>query len=141
MVCDFSVNGYRLPTEEEWEYAARGGVKSKGYTYSGSNDPDKVAWYGDNSGSATHEVGKKSPNELGLYDMSGNVYEWCWDWYGEYNGETGKNHYGPESGTDRVLRGGGWYSFARVARSACRDGYGPSNRGSIVGFRFARDQN
>ena len=79
--CDFDADGYRLPTEAEWEYAARGGNRSQGYVYSGSNDPDEVAWYEANSSGQVHPVGEKAPNELGLYDMSGNVLEWCWDWY------------------------------------------------------------
>jgi sulfatase modifying factor 1 len=80
--CDFTAGGYRLPTEAEWEYAARGGPKSQGHLYAGSDNPDEVAWYADNSGDQLHAVGQKQPNELGLYDMSGNMYEWCWDFYG-----------------------------------------------------------
>ena len=81
--CDFSANGYRLPTEAEWEYAAHGGQKSQGYLFAGSNDPDEVAWYRSNSEGVRHPVGQKKPNELGLFDMSGNNFEWCWDWYVE----------------------------------------------------------
>ena len=101
---------FRLPTEAEWEYAARGGNRSRGYKYAGSNDLNSVAWYEDNSGNQTHEVGSKQPNELGLYDMSGNVTEWCQDWYDSkyYSSSPQSNPQGPSSGTYyRVIRGGG----------------------------------
>ncbi|MBR1447220.1 MAG: SUMF1/EgtB/PvdO family nonheme iron enzyme [Prevotella sp.] len=128
---------FHLPTEAEWEYAARGGNKSKGYKYAGSNDIKDVAWYGDNSGSNTHPVKGKKANELGLYDMSGTVWEWCQDWYGSYNSSAQTNPTGPSSGSFRVLRGGGWSSGARGCRVACRNYYGPDYRGSDIGFRLA----
>ena len=128
---------FRLPTEAEWEYAARGGNKSKGYKYSGSDDIEYVAWYSDNSSSTTHPVGSKSPNELGIYDMSGNVYEWCSDWYGGYTSSYQTNPKGPSAGSDRVLRGGRWGSSAQCCRVANRDYKGPDCRDLKYGFRLA----
>ena len=110
----------RIPTEAEWEYAARGGNQSCHYKYSGGNRSSNVAWIEDNSGRTTHPVGQKSPNELGLYDMSGNVYEWCQDWWGDYSSESQTNPTGPESGSLRVLRGGCWYDTAWNCRVSYR---------------------
>ena len=128
---------FRLPTEAEWEYAARGGNKSKGYQYSGSNNIGDVAWYWDNSNKTTHPVKTKQPNELGIYDMSGNVSEWCQDWYGGYSSSSQTNPKGPDSGDDRVNRGGGWDYSARGCRSASRFYYSPDYRDNDFGLRLA----
>ena len=128
---------YRLPTEAEWEFAARGGNSSRGYKYSGSNSLGSVAWYYDNSGSRTHAVGTKSPNELGIYDMSGNVLEWCQDWYGSYSSSSQRNPKGPNSGSYRVRRGGSWGTFARFCRVSNRSYDAPGSRTSSLGFRLA----
>ena len=116
---------FRLPTEAEWEYAARGGDRSKGYKYAGSGNLDEVGWYGGNSGKHTHPVGEKKPNELGLYDMSGNVWEWCQDWYGDYSSEAQKNPTGPQSGYIRVLRGGSCWDRTRSCRVSSRGDFVP----------------
>ena len=131
---------YRLPTEAEWEYAARGGNRSRGYIYSGSNDIGTVAWYVSNSGSKPHPVGTKVPNELGIYDMTGNVCEWCQDWYDSnyYSSSPSTNPKGPTTGSDRVRRGGGWYSNARRCRVSNRACYAPDLYGNDLGFRLAQ---
>ena len=126
---------FRLPTEAEWEFACRGGNKSNGYKYSGSNDIDNVAWYDGYSGA--HPVGTKAPNELGIYDMSGNVWEWCSDWYADYTSYSQTDPTGPQSGSNRVFRGGCWLNFARCCRSSFRYGDYPTRRFNILGLRLA----
>ena len=131
---------FRLPTEAEWEFAARGGNvgKSHGYKYSGSNSIDGVGWYYDNSGNHTHTIGQKQANELGLYDMSGNVWEWCQDWYGYYSSQSQTNPTGPSSASGRVIRGGSWSNSAGYCRVSSRDFDAPSFRRSSLGLRLAR---
>jgi formylglycine-generating enzyme required for sulfatase activity len=129
---------YRLPTEAEWEYAARGGNRRQRYKYSGSNNLADIAWYTENSGSNTHPVGSKSPNELGIYDMSGNVREWCNDWKGTYTSSSQQNPKGASSGSDRVIRGGSWGSNAKYARVSYRGIWQPDDRNGVIGFRLAR---
>ena len=136
---------FRLPTEAEWEYAARGGNKSAGTVYAGSDDLEVVAWYYGNSYAVgpysadygTHAVGTKHANELGLYDMCGNVFEWCSDWYGTYNEEAQENPVGPESGVRRVTRGGSWFSVSRDSRITFRGNEAPTSRSYSLGLRLA----
>ena len=130
-----SATGYRLPTEAQWEYAAKGGPAQEPYTYSGSNNADAVAWYDDNSGSRTHEVGTKAENVLGLHDMSGNVSEWCWDWHGLYTSEAKNDPKGASSGEGRVVRGGVWFGSATYLRCVYRLVDYPNNRHDQSGFR------
>ena len=128
--------GYRLPTEAEWEYAARGGKQQE---WAGTNAGDSLGyymWYGWNSGSRTRPVGGKKANPFGLYDMSGNVWEWCWDWYGAYGEAAQSNPLGPSQGASRVLRGGSWNNGAEICRSANRNFYIPDDRYADVGFRL-----
>jgi formylglycine-generating enzyme len=149
-------NGYRLPTEAEWEYAAGGGQLSRSYTYSGSNNVDEVAWYWQNSGDTylsgnwlwqtvqqnhdrTHPVGGKKPNELGLFDMSGNVREWCWDWYGGLKGGS-TDPQGRQDGFRRVWKGGGWMGGDFAAATAFRGSLAANGTGPDQGFRVCRNQ-
>jgi formylglycine-generating enzyme required for sulfatase activity len=129
-------NSFSLPTEAQWEYAARSGGKDE--NYSGSNDIDRVAWYSGNSGMTTHAVGTKAPNGLGIYDMSGNVWEWCQDWKGNYPSKEVTNPIGPAAGSYRVIRGGGWYGTPAWVQSTDRGRYEPEFSYLILGFRLVR---
>ncbi len=128
---------FRLPTEAEWEFAARGGNESQGYIYAGGNIIGDVAWYEDNSDNETHVVATKAPNELGIYDMSGNVWEWCSDWYGDYSAEAQTNPTGPASGDEKVMRGASWCGSAKKCRITKRfkasTGFGDDD----IGLRLA----
>ena len=140
IICHFDFDGYRLPTEAEWEYAARGGMYTNNYNYAGSNNINTVAWYGSNSNGMSHPVGQKAPNELGLYDMSGNLWEICWDWYGPYQASTEPvvDPQGPPYASDRVFRGGMWQAAENYARVANRSHASPSNVAATYGFRVVR---
>ena len=127
---------FRLPTEAEWEFAAKGGNLSQGYLFSGSNDINLVAWYSDNSDSKAHEVKTKAPNELGLYDMSGNVWEWCSDWYGTYDASDATDPQGPERGSGRAYRGGSWYYGSKYERVTARDMDIPAGNDFFLGMRL-----
>ena len=128
-------NNFRLPTEAEWEYAARGGNKSRGYKYAGSNTIYNVAWYGDCG--HPHDVAGKTANELGLFDMSGNVREWCFDLYGNYSSDVKINPTGPSTGSYRVCRGGGWTTNAEICRVSTRSFHAPDFYSMSLGFRLA----
>lgn len=132
-------HGYRLPTEAEWEFAARGGKKSKGFKYAGSDIPDEVAWYNykfNSEGYKTYPVGQKRANELGVFDMSGNIWEWCWDWKDAYPSTSQTNPLGPDSGISRVCRGGSWSSSAVICRATYRGSNDPTDSKSFIGFRL-----
>ena len=129
----YDCKGYRLPTEAEWEYAARGGTTGARY-----GDLDAVAWHRGNSGDKTHPVGKRRPNKFGLYDMLGNVWEWCHDWSGKYPSGSQRDPKGPSSGSYRVHRGGSWYAYAWRVRAANRTGGTAGGRHVNLGFRPAR---
>jgi len=142
---EFTGRQFRLPTEAEWEYAARGGNKSQSYRYAGGNDIDDVAWYRINSSDmyngrfyvGTFPVGTMQANELGLYDMSGNVWEWCQDWYGAYSNNAQRNPKGPSEGSYRVCRGGSWFSYENDCRVSCRNNATPTLTSNCIGLRLA----
>lgn len=136
--CNWTANGYRLPTEMEWMFAARGGINSGGFNYSGSNDIDQVAWCWANTSNTTHQVATKAANELGFYDMSGNVWEWCWDIYGSYPSGSQNNPTGANSGSSRVVRGGSWLNYAIYCTVSIRYSYYATRSYNVIGFRCVR---
>lgn len=136
--CEFKKNGYRLPTEAEWEYAARGGRYSKNFKYAGSDNLDEVAWYAKNSNRMTHPKGQKKENELGLYDMCGNVFEWCWDWYGKYDSTYLDHPTGAIKGKKKVVRGNCWvngFTTSDLDRRVARE---PQISNHHLGVRLVR---
>jgi formylglycine-generating enzyme required for sulfatase activity len=138
VTADWSANGYRLPTEAQWEYACRAGTTTAYNT--GATITNNTGWYANNSGDRTHKVGEKPANKWGLYDMHGNVYEWCWDWYSAtyYSSSPAQNPTGPVSGGNRVDRGGSFVSSGQYLRSAYRDYFDPSDLSGDIGFRIVR---
>jgi len=140
---DVTKSGYRLPTEAEWEYAARGGNKKKPYAYSGSNIADDVAWnIFNNKGNIPNKVGQKKPNDLGIYDMTGNALEWCNDWYSPtyYSMKENKNPTGPATGTKKVCRGGNFLCRNEVLRNTKRFALEPKNKDGLAGIRVAKNE-
>jgi formylglycine-generating enzyme required for sulfatase activity len=134
---DKKANGYRLPTEAEWEYACRAGTTTA--YKNGENISDSIGWYRDNSSNKTTIVGQKSANAWGLYDMHGNVWEWCWDWLGSYGSRAYTDPTGDTSSSSRIIRGGSWSDTAGYLRSAYRHGNNPYYGASLIGFRVARN--
>ena len=134
---ELSGKSYRLPTEAEWEYAARGGARQHNYVYSGGNDAGELAWHAGNSYEKSHASALKQANALGLYDMSGNVWEWCSDWYGTYQAVVQSDPRGPSSGTERIVRGGSWAGSASFCRVALRYHYPENYKTPFIGFRLA----
>ncbi len=141
VVWNTDADGFRLPTEAEWEFAARGGnvdASAWNFSYAGSNSIDEVAWFKDTSNSNVHQVGLLKPSSCGVYDMSGNVYEWCWDWFSRIDVGSETNPSGPKTGTNRVRRGGSWLNYARSCTVTYRNCDSPETVYSNIGFRLAR---
>lgn len=138
VVCNFSSNGYRLPTEAEWEFAAKSGKRYDFFVYSGSADPDEVGWYNGNSEAQSHPGGQKKPNQLGIYDLSGNLFEWVWNWYAPYSARNWNLITGPDKGTDKVIRGGSWYHSVSEMRVTNRNYAKPYTKNAYLGFRVVR---
>ena len=138
VVCDFSANGYRLPTEAEWEYAAKTNGQDRFTKFSGGNNADEVGWSAQNSGAEVHEGGQKASNYFDLFDMSGNVFEWTWSWYAPYSYKIPNPFIGPEKGTDRVIRGGSWFHPSSEMRSTNRQFAKPFKANNYTGFRVVR---
>lgn len=138
VVCNFTANGYRLPTEAEWEYAARGGKNTDINQFAGGSNISEVAWYGENSNATTHDVSTKKPNGLGLYDMCGNVAEWCWDYMGELPIKAMMNPHGSNIGDTHVKRGGSWLDDPQQCTVYFRSASGPVGKSSTLGFRVCR---
>lgn len=141
ITCDWTANGYRLPTEAEWEFASKGGNSTQHFTYSGSNNIGEVAWYSSNSNGRSQSIGRKSPNELGIFDMTGNLFEWCWDFYNDYSATNQNNPTGPVSGTYRVVRGASWNVNHEISHVTFRSGKTPILSQNSVGFRLVRNAN
>ncbi|HQC09090.1 MAG TPA: bifunctional serine/threonine-protein kinase/formylglycine-generating enzyme family protein [Candidatus Cloacimonas acidaminovorans] len=138
VVCNFSANGYRLPTEAEWEFAAKGGKRNDFFVYSGSDKADEVGWYNENSDAQSHPSGQKKPNQLGIYDLSGNIFEWVWNWYVPYSSRNYDPYKGPDKGIDKVIRGGSWYHNASEMRVTNRNFAKPYTKNAYLGFRVVR---
>ncbi len=138
IICDFNANGYRLPTEAEWEHAAKGAYIDIFFTYSGSDKPHEAGWYNENSGASTNVAGQKAPNPLGIFDMSGNVFEWVWNWYSQYSYRMRDVYSGAETGTDKVIRGGSWYHNSHEMRVTNRNFAKPFSKTNYIGFRVVR---
>ena len=138
VICNFDADGYRLPTEAEWELAAKAGKRRDFYTYSGSEQADEIGWYNGNSDAQSHPVRQKKPNQLGIFDLSGNLYEWVWNWNAPYSYRIVDQFKGPAEGTDKVIRGGSWYHPESEMRVSNRSFAKPFQKSAYLGFRVVR---